>query len=67
MLFLQTKFVKGNKILYKNYFVFFFIPRTLSKHKIQLLPSKVCAFLYLSKDRVANPHPKMRLNSKLLN
>ena len=37
--------------------VIFFIPRTVSKQKIQLLPGKVCAFLYLSIDRVANPHP----------
>ena len=27
------------------------------KYKIQLLPSKVCAILYLFKERVANPHP----------
>ena len=37
--------------------VILFIPRTVSKHKIQLLPSKVCAILYLFKERVANPHP----------
>ena len=36
--------------------VILFIPRTVSKHNIQLLPSKVCAFLYLLKKRVANPH-----------
>ena len=39
--------------------VIFFIPKTVSKHKIQLLPSKVCAFLYQSKERIANPHPRM--------
>ena len=27
MLFLQAKFVKGKKILYKNYFVFFTLTR----------------------------------------
>ena len=27
--------------------VIFFIPKTVSKHKIQLLPSKECAILYL--------------------
>ena len=37
--------------------VILFTPRTVSKHKIQLLPSKVCAILYLSNDRVADPHP----------
>ena len=37
--------------------VILFIPRTVSKHKIQLLPSKVCAIWYLFKERVANPHP----------
>ena len=37
--------------------VFLFIPRTVSKHKIQLLPSKVCAILYILKERVANPNP----------
>ena len=36
--------------------VILFIPKTVSKHKVQLLPSKVCAILYLSKERVANPH-----------
>ena len=39
--------------------VILFIPRTVSKHKIQPLPCKVCAILYLSKDRVAHPHPRM--------
>ena len=39
--------------------VILFIPRTVSKHKRQLLPCKVCAILYLSKERVANPHPRM--------
>ena len=37
--------------------IILFIPRTVSKHKIQLLPSKVCAILYLLKEKVANPHP----------
>ena len=39
--------------------VILFIPRTVSKHKRQLLPSKVCAILHLLKDGVANPHPRM--------
>ena len=39
--------------------VILFIPRTVLKHKIQLLPCKVCAISYLSKERVANPHPRM--------
>ena len=47
--------------------VIVFIPRTVSKHKIQLLPIQVCAILYLSKDRVAIPHTRMSLNSKLPN
>ena len=34
-----------------------FIPKTVSKYKIQLLFSEVCTFLYLSKDREANLHP----------
>ena len=29
--------------------VILFIPRTVSKYKVQLLPSKVCDFLYLLK------------------
>ena len=37
--------------------VILFIPRTVSKHKIQLFPSKVCATLYLSKKRVAHSIP----------
>ena len=47
--------------------VILFIPRTVSKHKIQLLLWKVFTILYVSKDRVANPHPRMRLNLKLPN
>ena len=39
--------------------VILLIPRTVLKHKIQLLPCKVCAISYLSKERVANPHPRM--------
>ena len=39
--------------------VILFVPRTVSKDNIQLLPCKVCAILYLSKERVANPHPRM--------
>ena len=38
--------------------VILFIPRTVSKHKIQLLPSKVCAILYLLNEWVANPPPQ---------
>ena len=52
----------------KNFFQFFlgggegigvilFIPRTVSKHKVQLLPSKVCTILHLLKEEVAYPHP----------
>ena len=37
--------------------VLLFIPRTVSKHKIQLLSSKLRAILYLSKYRIANPRP----------
>ena len=37
--------------------VILFIPRTVSKHKVQLLPSKVCAILHLLNKEVANPHP----------
>ena len=37
--------------------VILFIPRTVSKHKIQLFPSEVCSILYLLKEKVANPHP----------
>ena len=36
--------------------VILFIPRTVSKHKIQLFPSEVCSILYLLKEKVANPH-----------
>ena len=36
--------------------VILFIQRIVSKDKIQLLPSKVCAILYLSKDKAANPY-----------
>ena len=39
--------------------VILFIPRTVSKYKRQLLPCKVCAISYLSKEKVANPHPRM--------
>ena len=46
--------------------VILFIPRTVSKHKIQLLPSKVCPFLYLLKERVANPHPQCDLTQNFL-
>ena len=60
-----NKFFKNPiKIIKKfgNFFIFrewegvgviLFIP----KHKVQLLPSKVCAILYLLKEGVANPHP----------
>ena len=41
--------------------VILFIPWTVSKHKIQLLPCKVCAILYLSKERVANPQQSFYL------
>ena len=41
--------------------VILFIPRTVSKHKIQLLPCKVFAILFLSKDRVANLIPECGL------
>ena len=37
--------------------VVLFIPRRVSKHKVQLLPSKVCAIFHLLKEGVANPHP----------
>ena len=37
--------------------VILFIPRTVSKHKVQLLPSKVCAIWYLLNKGVANPNP----------
>ena len=56
------------RIIIGNFFIFrgwrgvrviLFVPRTVSKHKIQLLPYKVCAILYQSKDRVANPHRRM--------
>ena len=39
-----------------NNFLILFVPKTVSKHKIQLVPSKVRAILYLLKERVANPH-----------
>ena len=55
----------NNKSFFSVFRVILFIPITVLKHKIQLLPCKVCAFLYLSKDRVANPYPRMSLNSKL--
>ena len=32
--------------------VILFIPRTVAKHKLQLLPKKLCAILHLLKDRV---------------
>ena len=41
--------------------VVLFIPRTVLKHKIQLLPNKVCAILQLIKEKVANPHPECDL------
>ena len=41
-----------------------FIPRIVSKHKVQLLPSKVCAILHLFKKNVANPHPVIKNFSK---
>ena len=47
--------------------VILFIPRTVLKHKVQLLLSKVFAVLYLLKDRVANPYPRISLDSKLPN
>ena len=46
--------------------VIFFIPRTVSKHKIQLLPSKVCAFLYVLKKRVVNPHPLKNFSQNII-
>ena len=46
--------------------VILFIPRTVSKHKVQLLPSKVCAILYLLKERVANPHPLNKFSQNII-
>ena len=52
-----------NKFYFEGGWINLFIPRTVSKHKIQLLPSKVCAFLHLLKG-VANPHPLKKFFSK---
>ena len=56
-----NKFFKNiiKKKFLKNFLeiLFLFIPRTVSKQKVQLLPSKVCAILDLFKVGVANPHP----------
>ena len=61
------------RIIIGNFFIFrgwggagviLFIPRTVLKHKVQLLPTKVCAILYLLKDKVANPHPLKKIFSK---
>ena len=46
--------------------VILFIPRTVSKHKIQLLPSKVCAILHLLKGWVANPHPLKQISQNII-
>ena len=46
--------------------VILFIPRTVSKHKIQLLPSKVCAIWYLFKERVAKPHPLKKFSQNII-
>ena len=46
--------------------VILFIPITVSKHKIQLHPSKVCAILYLLKERVANPHPLKKFSQNII-
>ena len=63
-----NKFFKNiikEKKFFGNFFIFrgwggdrviLFISRTVSKYKVQLLPSKVCAILYLLKEGVANPH-----------
>ena len=47
---------RGNFIHSKNSF----------KHKIQLFPSKVCATLYLFKERVANPHPLKKFSQNII-
>ena len=46
--------------------VILFIPRTVSKHKIQLLPSKVCAIWYLFKKRVVKPHPLKNFSQNII-
>ena len=74
MSFILKKIVTNEKINFWNFTNFFtvgvgvilFIPRTVSKHKIQLLPSKVCAIWYLSKERVANPHPLKKFSQNII-
>ena len=46
--------------------VILFIPRTVSKHKVQLLPSKVCAILHLLKKGVANPPPPNKFSQSII-
>ena len=46
--------------------VILFIPRTFSKHKVQLLPSKVCAILHLFKEGVANPQPLKNFSQNII-
>ena len=46
--------------------VILFIPRTVSKYKIQLLPSEVCAILYILKEGVVNPHPLNKFSQNII-
>ena len=46
--------------------VILFTSRTVSKHKVQLLTSKVCAILYLLKEEVANPHPLKKMSQNII-
>ena len=46
--------------------VILFIPRTVSKHKVQFLPSKVCAILHLLKEEVANPTPLNKFSQNII-
>ena len=46
--------------------VILFIPRTVSKYKIQLLPSEVCAILYILKEVVVNPHPLNKFSQNII-
>ena len=43
-----------------------FIPIIVSKHKVQLLPSKVCAILHLLKVGVVNPHSFKEIFSNII-
>ena len=52
-IFLEILFLGGGE----GVGVILFIPRTVSKHKVQLLRSKVCAVSHLLKKKVANPTP----------